>query len=52
MRGYNAVSMVDDGRLTTTLGDVLGPVNTDNLKRANALIESNSTVGKLVLEGF
>lgn len=45
-------AMVDDGRLTTTLGEVLGPINAENLKRAHALIESNSTIGKLVLEGF
>ena len=45
-------AMVDDGRLTTTLGEVLGPINAENLKRAHALIESNRTIGKLVLEGF
>ncbi len=45
-------AMVDSGRLTTTLGEVLGPINADNLTRAHALIESNRTVGKLVLEGF
>lgn len=44
--------MVDSGRLKTTLGEVLGPINADNLKRAHALIESNRTIGKLVLEGF
>ena len=45
-------AMVDSGRLTTTLGEVLGPITADNLTRAHALIESNRTVGKLVLEGF
>ncbi|MCH4812393.1 zinc-binding alcohol dehydrogenase family protein [Vreelandella neptunia] len=45
-------AMVDDGRLKTTLGEVLGPISAENLKRAHALIESNSTIGKLVLEGF
>jgi len=44
--------MVDDGRLTTTLGEHFGPVTLDNLRRAHALIESGKAIGKIVLEGF
>lgn len=45
-------TMVDNGQLKTTLAEVLGTINADNLKKAHALIESNATIGKLVLAGF
>jgi len=44
--------MVDDGRLTTTLGEHFGAITADNLRRAHALIESGKAVGKIVLENF
>ncbi|RYE67092.1 MAG: zinc-binding alcohol dehydrogenase family protein, partial [Oxalobacteraceae bacterium] len=44
--------MVDDGRLTTTLGEHFGPITADNLRRAHALIESGKAIGKIVLENF
>lgn len=44
--------LVDAGKIRSTLSDVLGPINADNLKKAHALIESGSTRGKLVLSGF
>jgi zinc-binding alcohol dehydrogenase family protein len=44
--------LVDAGVLRTTLAEVLGPVSAANLRRAHAMIESQKTRGKLVLEGF
>jgi NADPH:quinone reductase-like Zn-dependent oxidoreductase len=44
--------LVDSGVLKTTLGEHYGSINAANLKRAHALIESNSAKGKIVLEGF
>ncbi len=44
--------LVDAGRIRTTLSDVLGPINAENLKKAHALIEGGTTRGKLVLSGF
>jgi zinc-binding alcohol dehydrogenase family protein len=41
--------MVDAGSLKTTLGQQLGTINAANLRRAHALIESGTTIGKLVL---
>jgi NADPH2:quinone reductase len=44
--------LIDDGIIQSTLGNSLGRINAKNLKRAHALIETNSSVGKLVLAGF
>jgi NADPH2:quinone reductase len=44
--------LVDAGRLRTTLGEVLGPIDAATLRRAHALIESGTTIGKLVLAGW
>jgi zinc-binding alcohol dehydrogenase family protein len=49
----NEVSrLVDAGRLRTTLGEVYGVIDAENLKRAHRMLESGRTVGKIVLEGF
>ncbi|MGJ8689077.1 MAG: zinc-binding alcohol dehydrogenase family protein [Gammaproteobacteria bacterium] len=49
----NTVSeLVDEGLIKTTLGESYGTINAVNLKRAHAHIESNTAVGKVVLEGF
>jgi NADPH2:quinone reductase len=45
-------SLIDDGTLTTTLTEIVGPINAANLRRAHALIESGRARGKVVLEGF
>ncbi|MED5525669.1 MAG: zinc-binding alcohol dehydrogenase family protein [Pseudomonadota bacterium] len=45
-------AMVDKDQLKTTLAEVLGTISAANLKKAHALIESNATIGKLVLAGF
>jgi zinc-binding alcohol dehydrogenase family protein len=44
--------LIDAGVLKTTLGEVLGPINAANLRRAHAALEGGHTVGKLVLAGF
>lgn len=45
-------AMIEDGTLTTTLGEHFGTINAANLRRAHALIESNRAIGKIVLENF
>ncbi|WP_282277314.1 zinc-binding alcohol dehydrogenase family protein [Stenotrophomonas sp. PS02297] len=47
-----AASLIDAGELRTTLTRRLGPINAANLRQAHRLLESGSTVGKLVLEGW
>ena len=49
----NRVSdLIDQRVLTTTVGENLGKITAANLRRAHALIESQKTIGKIVLEGF
>lgn len=49
----NEVSrLVDQGALRTTLAETFGAINAKNLKRAHKLLESGSSRGKIVLEGF
>lgn len=42
--------LVETGVLHTTLTEIFGKLNAENLKRAHALIESNRARGKIVLE--
>jgi zinc-binding alcohol dehydrogenase family protein len=52
-RLLNAVArLVDEGKVRTTLNQVLRPIDPANLKQAHALIESGRSKGKIVLEGF
>jgi len=44
--------LVDQGTIKTTLAEHFGAINATNLKRAHALLESQRSVGKIVLEGF
>jgi zinc-binding alcohol dehydrogenase family protein len=44
--------LADAGQIRTTMRQNLGTINTANLKRAHALIESSATIGKIALEGF
>jgi zinc-binding alcohol dehydrogenase family protein len=44
--------LVDEGRIRTTLTEVLSPINAANLKTAHERIESGRSKGKIVLEGF
>ena len=44
--------LVDAGKIRTTVAENYGRINAANLRRAHAQIESNTTRGKIVLEGF
>jgi len=44
--------LIDSGILKTTLGQNLGPINAANLYKAHQILESHTSRGKLVLEGF
>jgi len=44
--------LVDDGVITSTLAQHFGPITAANVRRAHALIESGTSRGKIVLEGF
>jgi len=49
----NEVSaMVDGGLIVTTAAQELSPINAANLRKAHAQIESGTTIGKVVLEGW
>lgn len=43
---------VDAGKIQSTLHQHFGTINAENLKKAHALLESNQTIGKIVLSGF
>ena len=44
--------LVDGGTLKTTMAQHFGKITAENLRRAHALLESGSAMGKVVLEGF
>lgn len=44
--------LIDAGIVKTTVAEHFGTINSANLRRAHALLESNSSKGKIVLEGF
>ncbi len=44
--------LVDAGTLRTTLGQNLGTINAQNVRRAHQLLEEGRAIGKLVLSGF
>ena len=49
----NAIAdLVEEGLIRTTLTERLSPINAANLKQAHASLESGTTRGKVVLEGF
>lgn len=45
-------SLVDEGRLRSTVSEHLSPINAAQLRRAHALVESGRMRGKVVLSGF
>ena len=45
-------AMVDAGQLKTTLNSDFGKINAGNLRKAHQILESQQTIGKLVLTGF
>lgn len=42
-------ALLDEGRLRSTLGEIVGPMSVENLTRAHRMLEEGHTVGKLVL---
>ncbi len=48
----DVADLIDKGVLRTTLDQTFGAINSANLKRAHALIESGKSRGKIVLEGW
>jgi zinc-binding alcohol dehydrogenase family protein len=44
--------LLDAGLLTSTVTQDLGPINASNLRRAHRLLESGTTIGKVVLSNF
>ncbi len=46
----NAIAeLVDSGELITTVNQVIQPINAENLRKAHAMIEQGSAIGKVVL---
>ena len=43
---------MDAGHLRTTLATEMGAINAANLRRAHALVESGTAIGKVVLQRF
>lgn len=43
---------VDDGRISATATKNFGAINVATLKKAHEQLESGSTIGKIVFEGF
>jgi zinc-binding alcohol dehydrogenase family protein len=45
-------TLIEQGKLRTTVGENLGAINATNLRRAHAALEAGRAIGKLVLQGF
>jgi NADPH:quinone reductase-like Zn-dependent oxidoreductase len=49
----NEVSaMIDAGTIVTTLAQEMTPINAANLRKAHGMIESGTSIGKIVLSGW
>ena len=48
----DVASLIDEGKINTTVGKHLGKINAANLIEAHKALEEGSAIGKLVLEGF
>jgi zinc-binding alcohol dehydrogenase family protein len=44
--------LVDEGRLRTTLTEVLGPLSAERVREGHRRLETGTTIGKLALTGF
>ena len=44
--------LIDQGKIITTVTEVLSSINTANLRSAHAKIETGKTIGKIVLESW
>ena len=45
-------TLIDAGKIKTTLNKVISPINVANLKQAHSDIESGKSIGKIVLQGW
>jgi len=45
-------SLIDAGKIKSTVAETFGTINAANLMKAHALLESGASKGKIVLEGF
>jgi len=43
---------IDDGKIRTTVSEVLSPINAANMREAHRRVETGQAKGKIVLEGF
>ncbi|MEJ2913644.1 zinc-binding alcohol dehydrogenase family protein [Pseudoalteromonas sp. C12FD-1] len=48
----NVATMIDQGQIKTTVGEHLGKINAANLRKAHQHLETQTSKGKVVLEGF
>jgi zinc-binding alcohol dehydrogenase family protein len=48
----SVADLVDGGEIVTTINQVIQPINAENLRKAHAMIEQGSSIGKVVLEGW
>ncbi len=44
-------ALIDNDTIRTTLGENFGTINAENLKKAQAFLETGKAKGKIVLEG-
>ena len=44
--------LIDAGEIRTTANGVLGQITAENMVKGHTLIESGSSIGKMVLEGW
>lgn len=42
-------TLIDEGKLVTTVNDVIRPINAKNLRKAHAMVEQGRSIGKVVL---
>ena len=48
----HVAELIDAGEITTTVTEVLSPINAENLRKAHEKIETGKTIGKIVLENW
>ena len=45
-------NQIDEGKIKTTVSEVLSPINAANIREAHRMIETGQAKGKIVVEGF
>lgn len=43
---------IDEGHIVSTTGEVMSPINAENLRSAHKTLEAGRSIGKIVLEGW